>query len=456
MVITPPLTVWNAAAELRRWERLGLITLGLFFVAFAGLIELRAAFQKTRKTDFGVYVRAAWAVRSGEDLYKIVDNNRYHYTYPPAFAVLMMPLADAPAGVSRAGLLPFWASVAIWTLLNYLLVIRTTHVLASLILPDEPTRSRRWWYARTVPVYVAIGGIGYSVGFGQVNVVLVSILVEMLRCSLTNKRFASGLWLASAIVMKVMPAFLVLYPLLRKDGRSLLGLAAGMVLGVAAIPVAGMGVERTLHGYQIFAATVLMPGLVGGDANGVKELVDMPSNDNQSFLALIHGNLYPDKATQPATASVETKLAHVGIVGLLTLATVIVALRRGMNTASDATITLGLLMVLMLHAVPMSHMHYYAFGWPLVAGLWLKGLESRPGASFAGWGVLAPLMLWGVGTALPLFPGATFEMMRDRGMGLVASMVLWGVGLRTFAKRDDVAMETLSFDAQKPQLRQAA
>ena len=49
-------------------------------------------------TDLQVYLRAAWAVRSGADLYTIIDDNQWHYHYPALFAILMTPLADPPAG----------------------------------------------------------------------------------------------------------------------------------------------------------------------------------------------------------------------------------------------------------------------------------------------------------------------------------------------------------------------
>ena len=35
-------------------------------------------------TDLHVYLRAAWAVRAGADIYDVVDDNRWHYQYPPS------------------------------------------------------------------------------------------------------------------------------------------------------------------------------------------------------------------------------------------------------------------------------------------------------------------------------------------------------------------------------------
>lgn len=419
--------------RLLRGERIGLAFLALFVIAFAGIIELRSCFQKTRKTDFEVYLRAAWAVRTGEDIYQVTCSNRYHYTYPPAFAVVMQPFADAPPGASRDGLLPFSVSVACWTLFNFLLVSRMAHVLANLALPHETRGSRRWWYARTVPVYVAFGGIGYSIGFGQVNVLLLAMMVEMLRASLQNKSFQSGVWLAACIVLKVFPAYLILYPIIRREGRSLAGVAVGLTVGLGAIPIMGLGFDKTVTAYCGYVNNVLMPGAIGS-GSGVKELIDLPSNDSQSFLAVIHGNLHPVRATQPPAASPETRVAHNAISAVLTLITMVVLWRN----RSDAIVSLGLLMLLMLHITPMSHMHYYCFGYILVAGLWLKGMSENPSRVFPGWGVTLPLVVWGLGTALPLFPGALCEEFRYRGLGLVSSMALWATGIVSMTARQPV------------------
>jgi hypothetical protein len=427
-----------ASPGLLRVERCGLVLLGILALAFGGLVELRSCFQATRKTDFEVYARAAWAVRSGADIYQVTCSNRYHYTYPPAFAVLLQPLADAPQGEPREGLIPFGASVALWTALNYLLVGRMAHVLAGLVLPHERRFSRRWWYARTVPVYLAFGGIGYSIGFGQVNVLLLAMMVEMLRAGEQGQRFRSGLWLAACITLKVFPAYLVLHPLARRDGRALAGVACGLILGLGVVPVLGLGFSKTASAYERYIANVLMPGALG-TGSGVKELIDLPSNDSQSFLAVIHGNLHPDRATQPGAAAASTRLAHNMISGFLTVATLLLIARR----TADPMIALGLLMLLMLHITPMSHMHYYCFGYVLAGGLWLKGMRGRAGV-FPGWRVALPLVLWGVATLLPLFPGALFETLRHRGLGVAASMTLWIAGSLSLAGPRGLSPGTLN------------
>src|SRR5262245_21599731 len=91
-----------------RWEWAGTVACGLLLLGFLAIVEIRSAFlSSNRKTDLGVYLRAAWAVRTGADLYRVTCDNGWHYVYPPAFAVVMAPLADAPKGQPREGMLPY-------------------------------------------------------------------------------------------------------------------------------------------------------------------------------------------------------------------------------------------------------------------------------------------------------------------------------------------------------------
>src|SRR6266851_1412107 len=87
----PPTT--NHPDSLNRLQRTLLWLLASGFVLLILPIELRSAFLKRPMTDLQVYLRAAWAVRTGNDLYAITDENKWHYHYPAVFAILMVPLA---------------------------------------------------------------------------------------------------------------------------------------------------------------------------------------------------------------------------------------------------------------------------------------------------------------------------------------------------------------------------
>src|SRR5262245_62432204 len=76
----------------RRWDHV--LTASLIFAAilFGVFVELRGAFLSRRMTDMGVYLRAAWAIRSGAELYGVSEDNGWHYHYHQLIAILLKPL----------------------------------------------------------------------------------------------------------------------------------------------------------------------------------------------------------------------------------------------------------------------------------------------------------------------------------------------------------------------------
>src|SRR5579884_1198075 len=170
-------------APLRRTE--GYALLGFFFVLvlFGALVEVRSAFQRTRKGDLNVFLRAGWAVRAGADLYAVTDDNGFHYHYPPLLALVAAPLADAPAGADRAGMLPYSLSVALCYVLNLLCLAFAVHHLAGALEQTMagrfrliwPAGSRGWWALRLGPVLACLIPIGHTLSRGQVNLLLLAL-----------------------------------------------------------------------------------------------------------------------------------------------------------------------------------------------------------------------------------------------------------------------------------------
>jgi hypothetical protein len=427
-------------ARLNRLERFLLGLLVVAAVAFGAVVEIRSAFQKMRRTDFGVYARAAWAVRAGGELYDIADDRGWHYCYPPPFAVLMTPLADPPVGESRTGYLPFAVSVGVWYLFSLACVWFALNQYANAVLPAEPRGTRRWWYARTGPFLVAVGGVGFTLARGQVNLLVVAMLAAMFASHLRGRRFTAGLWLGAAICLKVIPAFLGLYLLLKRDTRGVAGTIAALVVGLLLIPASVWGVDKAVAMNRLMVTNVLQPGTTGeGGATLAEELTNATATSSQSFQSAIHYLLHPDPASRPTLASKETRLAHWAVGGALTLALVLAARGRAATPANELLL-FGALGLLMLHLTPVSHMHYYAFGLPFACGVWLKGVAENPGRFLPPPLTLALLVLWGVATATPLFPGPVFDALRGGGLGQAASIVLLAYAVLQLRKKPEMGV----------------
>src|SRR5438045_617729 len=100
----------NLVTWLSKKERLLLVLFALVAIGFGVITEIRSAYLKRRMGDLDCYLRAAWAVRTGSDLYDITDDNGWHYNYPPLLAILAVPLADAPTSVVEANQVPYAVS----------------------------------------------------------------------------------------------------------------------------------------------------------------------------------------------------------------------------------------------------------------------------------------------------------------------------------------------------------
>jgi hypothetical protein len=447
-----------------------LVLIGLAFVGMAVVTVKRCAFLRRRMGDVGVFLRAGWAVRtSGQHLYRVADDNDWHYCYPPAFAVLMAPLADPPScerarvGASGVGLLaapgapgpllaasaaaacpvpfeadpapmlPFGASVTIFCLINLSFLLLAVHLLASALekasghpeVRAGPVGSRRWWWLRIVPVLACLPAIGHTLTRGQTNLWLLLAVSAFTAALLRRRSLQAGLWLAGAICLKVFPAFLLLVPLIRRDGRCFLGCALGLAVGLGLLPWAALGTRGTVCCYEEFAQVMLAPALhLGADRSRGEELLEMNATDNQSFEAMIHNTryLHIDRCIRPVHPSPAVSRAHWLLGGSLTLVTLLVGWGHRFERGPAAPLFVGALTLLMALLSPVCHSHYFVLSIPVVMGLVALAWERETsGAADAAAGAL--LLAYAAGCTLPLLPGG--DLLRDAGLVTYLELLLW-------------------------------
>jgi hypothetical protein len=421
----------HTSDRLSRRERVALVLILVLFVAFGVLVEYRSAFLRRRMGDLGCYLRAAWAVRTGNDLYDVTDDNGWHYNYPPLYAILMAPLADPPHGEDAAGFVPYATSVAIVYVLNLVFLALAVHRLAGALEDASPGPSgrwlswdsRRWWGLRVLPLLVCLTPIGHTLMRGQANLLLLALVCGMISALVRGRRFLAGVSLAGAICLKIFPAFLLLYPLWRRDGRCLAGCAAGLAVGLGVIPAVALGPRRAVDSYRELAVVLVGPALGwGDDQSRADELIEVTATDSQSFLAAIHNTLYLDRETRPKTASAGVRRAHWLLGGTFTLLTLFAARRRRQESAQDTTLFIGSLTLIMVLCSPVCHTHYFTLSLPLVMGL-LDRAWQQPGTLTIGPGLKALLAVQVVGNVLPLLP--PLEVLKDTGLAMYTALALW-------------------------------
>jgi hypothetical protein len=424
--------------RLAPWPCCALILL-IGLILFGVLVEKRSAFLQRRMGDLDVFMRTAWAVRVGQDIYTITDPNGFHYHYPPLLAILLVPLADPPPGADSSWMVPYPVTVALWYAASVLCLVLAVHWLASALeqaSPDAAVRNQvpgspRWWALRLIPILTCLPPIGHTLMRGQVSLLLLLLLCGMGAALLRGRRWQAGLWLAGAICLKVIPAFLLLVPLWRRDGRCLAGCALGLIVGLGVIPVAVFGPARTWAYYEEWTEVLLRPGLgAGTDASRARELIEVTATDSQSFQAILHNSLYPNPATRPHFPSAGIRCAHWLAGALLTLVTLAAAWRRR-DDAAVTVIFFGALVVLMLLLSPVCHLHYFCLSLPLVMGLLAANWQGAS-APRLGTGMLLALTANMVANTLPHFAGPRWPLMqllRDDGLASAAALLLWLAGI---------------------------
>jgi alpha-1,2-mannosyltransferase len=412
----------------RPWQRLAFTVILLAVLLFGVLVELRSAYLKRRMGDLGVFLRTAWAVRTGEDIYRITDDNGYHYHYPPLFAILLVPLADPPRGLEQATAVPYAVSVAIWYVVSLLCLLLAVHWLASAL--DSPCLSS-WWTLRAMPIVACLPPIGHTLMRGQVSLLLLLLLCGAAAALVRGRSWVAGLWLAGAICLKVIPAFLLLYPLYRRDVRCLAGCALGLLFGLALIPAAVLGPARTLAYYEEWTHVLLWPALgTGSDRSRAKELIEVTATDSQSFQAIFHNTLYPDPRTRPPQPAVATRCAHWLVGGFLTLVTLLLARRQ--DDGPSIVITFGALTLIMLLLSPVCHLHYFCLSLPIIMGT-LAAVWHSNSSALAKVGIAAVLAVHLMGNALPNIPG--LQLIRDCGLASYTALLVWLAGMVILWKR---------------------
>jgi alpha-1,2-mannosyltransferase len=421
------------AAErgLALWETVSVLLLIGVLVWFGFLTHYRSTRVQERMTDFGVYTRAAWAVRTGLNPYDTPDDRGWHYLYPPTFVLMMLPLADPIKGSDRTGYLPYSTSVAIWYVLNVLLLFLTVHLLAKTALPDALRFSRRWWYARLIPLDIGLLALGYTLSRGQVNIVVLLCLALLLFWR--NKAHLAGWCLALACAIKVLPGLLIAWPVLTKRWGILLGLVLGSAVFLFCLPTLAWGPNGAVEMNKTFLSRVAAPSVTNtGDSTIHKEFSGTTSTDSQALQAIVHAWRYPVRLTRPDTSDSLTKGFHYGVGLLLLGITALVGWKQRavLMQPIPALLFVGALCVLMVHIAPASHMHYYSYSLILLTGLTALDLQRHPTRAVPTARTMCGLVLWMILTGIPLIDSVPVcNLLRDFGLSVAANLGLWAWGL---------------------------
>lgn len=289
---------------------------------------------RTYHVDFDVYRAGGRAVLDGQPLYEglfHVYGIHLPFTYPPLSAIIFTPLAALPDGVG------YWA----FTALSLVAVVFTTAVVLVALIGESgchlPRRRALGYGLLLLPVAVWLWPLTHTLEFGQINILLMAMVVADLL--LPRTPWPRGTLVGFAAALKLTPAVFVLYPLVRRQWRDAVTVALS---GVVFTALAWIILPADSHRYWF--STLSDPGRIG----------DLAYAANQSLRgALARFTDDPYQSWMWISASL--------IVSLVIVAAVVRQVAAGAVTAAVCTTSLLALLV-----SPVSWAHHWVWVLPML------------------------------------------------------------------------------------------
>jgi DNA-binding CsgD family transcriptional regulator len=275
---------------------------------------------------------------------------RLPFTYPPAAAVLLSPLA----------LMPFPAAGTMLTLVSIVLL---AVVLGCFLRRLGAARTRSpWQLAWLLPPALFLEPVRDTLTFGQINIVLMALVTA--DCLTEAPRWPRGALTGLAAAVKLTPAAFVVFFLLRKDYKAATTAAASFAATTA------VGFAAAWHdSVRYWTSTVAQTGRIGNPAYA----------SNQCVLAVL------------ARAGLAVHTPAIITAWLALSAVAAAAACRGMRhafAASEDCVALSLNAAAVLVISPVSWSHHWVWCAPAVLTLAVAGRRYHARllltAAFAG------------------------------------------------------------------------
>jgi alpha-1,2-mannosyltransferase len=253
----------SLSASRQRWFVLGLL---LFFVAVSVQYSV-----KTRRDYASAIQRWHDPIRSldqGTNIWK-------ELTHPntPFMAMLLRPLTHLPARAEALG----------WF---YIKVVMTFFALVwAFRLVETPDRPFPLW-AKVVAILLSLRPIMGDLMHGNVNLLILFLVIGCLYAFRQGRDVLSGLVLALAIACKITPALFVPYFVWKRQWKTLAACAVGLGLFFWLVPGLVFGFERNATYLDSWTEQMVKPFVVAGK-------VFYSEHNNQSLPGLVVRLLTP-------------------------------------------------------------------------------------------------------------------------------------------------------------------
>lgn len=239
-------------------RKVGIAALVLF-VIITGLVCVRRSMKGSN--DFDTFYQAGQAVLQGTGIYYTgeyyqVDAKNSPFLYPPFAALFFAPWA----------ILPIEFAAFLWNALNAGLFLMTFGLCLKLCgvriqkaISLLRLESRPFILLMLIFVFSLLLD---NLLMAQINTVVLSLSVLGLYLHSTQRNLAAGISIASAIMLKVTPVFLLLYFLLAKQWRVLAGVLIAMFFMTIVIPSIAFGPSLNILYHRQFLGRTIKPSAV--------------------------------------------------------------------------------------------------------------------------------------------------------------------------------------------------
>ncbi len=239
-----------------RWGALSVFLVGVGVLTFV----LPSGFPTPYRIDIDVYRTGAQVFLDGGDLYgpmpELSQGAHLPFTYPPIAAALFTVFA----------IMPLWVGSTLLTLASIACVAVVLRIVLRRI-SDRPSAELWWLVTGAMAIGLWFGPVRETLAFGQVNAVLMALVV--VDAILGRGKWWGGTLIGLAIAIKLTPAVFLVLLVLRKDWR------ATAMTGVSFVAYTGIGhLLMPADSAEYWTRTLVDTGRIGGLAYAANQSIN--------------------------------------------------------------------------------------------------------------------------------------------------------------------------------------
>jgi len=380
----------------------------VFLIGLGTSVVYRGGIGTPKRTDLTVYLRAAEAVQTGENIYHVQNARHWNYVYLPLLATLLTPFTKLP--------LPL--NVFLWYLLSVAALFGV--FLLSLKHFQEP---RNDLGTVILLMILCLPSFLNTMARGQLGMIILFFAMLVFYLYFKRRDFWAGFALAFIMILKLTPlCALVPYFILKKEWKVCWGIFCGTVLFLLIYPSLILGPEKNLN-FLAEWYRIVQHGVsdLGYQSHLWKQLITPFAEDNQSLYAVLTRWFWPSEESLVGQTNQWIR-AGVNGFGLLALLAIIFAGCKDRRSASGELLFLeySLFPMLMIFISPVSEIHHYTVLYLIVLSAWLILQKFSPG-SRPYWVILSGILI----ATVSFLVGLIFEPLSYLGFPLLGALILW-------------------------------